>query len=182
MTTDTTETAVARDNIQISACDVAIARFIEPCWDALPERGRAQALAGMAKMGIGQRASAHNTTCTELDQLRVDALKESAPSNETISELAVGTDNTTPAHSNTSLNNEHARTDVTEFVDSGSTLTSQFFLSKTEGNGAGSDLVELGMYAGDNSDYFLNHSTFAGITKTSSKAVTFEVDLTFTNA
>lgn len=175
----TAATATASDNVRMTACDVAVARWLEPCWDALPERARAQALADISQRGLGTRESSKNTTCIELDELRVDSLKESAPENETISELAVGTDNTTPAHGNRDLNAEHARTNVTEFIDNGGSLTVQVFLSKTEGNGAGSDLVELGLYAGG---YFLNHSLFSAITKTSSKAVLFEIDLSFNTA
>lgn len=172
-------TATASDNVRMTACDVAVCRWLEPCWDALPEKARAQALADISRRGIGRTDSSSNTTCIELDELRVDSLKDGAPEPVTISELAVGTDNTTPAHANRDLNAEHARTDVTEFIDNGSSLTVQAFLSKTEGNDAGSDLVELGLYAGG---YFLNHSLFSAITKTSSKAVLFEIDLSFNTA
>lgn len=170
----TTATATAEDNIRMTACDVAVARLFEPCWDVLPERGRMQALEAMARQGIGRTDSSRNTTCIELDELRVDSLNESAGGGETVSELAVGTDGTMPAHDNRQLNSEHARTDITEFLDNGSTLTVKVYLSKTEGNGA--TLTELGLYAGR---YFLNHSLFSDVEKTSSKAITFEIDLSF---
>lgn len=174
----TTETATAEDNVRMAACDVAVARWLEPCWDALPERAKAQALKDISRRGIGRAESSSNTTCIELDELRVDTLKQGAPECQPIAEMAVGTDNTTPAHGNRSLNTEYSRTDVTEFIDNGSSLTVQVFLSKTEGN-ASSDLVELGLYA---ADYFLNHSLFTAITKTDSKAVLFEIDLSFDTA
>lgn len=176
----TTEaTATADDNVRSTVCDVAVARWIEPCWDALPKRARAQALVDISRRGLGRTDTSHNTTCIELDELRVDSLKDSAPDPPPITDLAVGTDNTTPAHSNRALNAEHVRTDVTEFIDSGATLTVQAFLSKTDGNGASSDLVELGLYAGD---HFLNHSLFSAVTKDSTKAVLFEIDLSFNTA
>lgn len=174
---ETQATATAEENVSMTACDVAVARWLEPCWDALPERGRMQALEDMADQGIGQTDVTSNTTCIELDELRVDSLNESAGGGETVSELAVGTDNTTPAHGNRALNSEHARTDITEFLDNGQTLTIKSYLSKTEGNGA--TLVELGLYAGS---YFLNHSLFSDVEKTSSKAITFEIDLSFDTA
>lgn len=171
---ETIATATAEDNVRMTTCDVAVARWLEPCWDALPERGRMQALEEMSEQGIGQTDTSSNTTCIELDELRVDSLDESAGGGETISELALGTSNTTPVYDDRSLNSEHARTDITEFLDNGTTLTIKAYLSKTEGNGA--TITELGLYAGS---YFLNHSLFSDVEKTSAKAVTFEIDVSF---
>lgn len=176
-------TATSTDNVRVAACDVDIARFYEPCWDALPKRARMQALDDASRWGIGSVGKSSNTTCVELDELRVDSLKKGAPAaaDQIITELALGTDGTQPEHGNRALNSEYVRIEVTEFVDNGSSLTVRIFVAKEEANGASSDLTELGLYAGDY-DHFLNHSLFTAIDKTNGIAVTFEIDLVFDTA
>lgn len=174
------EQAVSKDNVRATACDVAILRWIEPCWDVLPEIEKMQIL---REAEYGQTIESSNTTCIELDEYRVKNLSQATDENQFIGELAVGDGSTTPAHSDRSLTNRIAMTDVSETIEDGQTITVRAFLAKSEANDDGSgnnpDLQELGAYAGP---FFLNHSLFSAITKTSSKAIQFEVDLTFNTA
>lgn len=175
------ENAVATDNVRASACDVAILRWIEPCWDAVPDRWKLDVMDEVAERGYGESREAHNTTCEQMDTYRVRNLSQATNENYVIEEMAVGDGSTDPAHSDTSLTNRIAMTDVAEVIESPPTLTVRVFLAKSEANDGGSnpDLQELGLYAGP---YFLNHSLYSAITKTDSKAVQYEVDLTFGTA
>lgn len=178
-----TEQATATDNIRVSACDVAILRWIEPCWDAIPDQWKLDAMDRAGEVDYDEYEESSNTTCIELDEYRVKNLSQATDANEFIGELAVGDGSTTPAHSDRSLTSRIALTDVSETIEDGQTITVRAFLAKSEANDDGSgnnpDLQELGLYAGP---FFLNHSLFAAITKTSSKAIQFEVDLTFNTA
>lgn len=177
------DTSTAEDNIRVSAIDTDILRYFEPCWDALPDRAKADLTLQLTDYGFGTTEMTSNTTCIELDEYRVDNLNEAENANHVISELAVGDDSTTPAHSDRQLTSPIHRTDVAEFTTSGQTITARIFLAKAEANDDGSGnnptLQELGLYA---DTYFLNHSTFSGITKTSQKSIVFEVSLTFNTA
>lgn len=167
------EDMAIEDNVHVTSCDTAILRWVEPCWDALPKAAKLHVFDDVAENGWGIESSDHNVICDEFYEWAVDSLKQSAPDPPPITHLAVGTDNTEPSSTNESLNAEHARVEVTEFIDEGTSLTTQALLAKEEGNGASSDLVELALLA---EDYFLNQSLFNGINKTSSKAVRFEID------
>ncbi len=166
------ENIAVEDNVHVAACDTAILRWLEPCWDALPKAAKLHVFDDVTERGWGSESSDHNVTCDEFYERAVDGLKQSAPDPAPITHLAVGTDGTDPSSSNDSLNAEHARVEVTEFIDEGTSLTTQALLAKEEANGASSDLVELALLA---EGYFLNHSLFNGITKTSSKAVRFQI-------
>lgn len=169
---DIKATATAVENVELTSCDVGVMRWLEPCWDALPKRARMHALEDAHNQGMGQTVSSHNTTCVGLDEYRAANL--AGDTNESVSQLAVGTGTTTPQHSNRGLNTEHARTDVSERLTNGNQLTAKSFLSKNEGNGG--TLSEVGLYAGQ---HLLNHSLFSAVEKTSSKAITFQIRLSF---
>lgn len=166
------ENIAVEDNVHVAVCDTAILRWVEPCWDALPKAAKLPVFDDLAARDWGREESDHNVICDEFYEWVVDGLKQSAPEPPSITHLAVGTDGTSPSSTNDSLNAEHARVEVTEFIDQGTSLTTQALLAKEEANGASSDLVELSLLA---EEYFLNHSLFSSINKTSSKAVRFEI-------
>lgn len=176
---DIEETAVSTDNIEIRACDVAILRWIEPCWDLLPARGK---LNVMDKLGeIGEHRKTSNTTCIELDEYRVKNLSEATNENHPIDSMDIGDGSTSPSYSDRSLTNRIDSSSVDQVIENGGDITLRVFLAKAEGNDEGSspDLQELGFTAGQ---YFLNHSTFPPITKTNKKAIQFEGTLSFDTA
>lgn len=179
----TQTTATATDNVSMAVYDIEDCYRIRSDWDQLTDDQKLSALRSPAtEIQPLQTDTTQNTTCIGLDEYRVANLNEAENANEPISELALGTDSTAPAHADRSLTNEHARTDVAEFRSEGQTLTTSVFLAKAEANGEGGSavtLTELGLYAGP---YFLNHSLFTSVEKSAQKAVVFEIDLTFGTA
>jgi hypothetical protein len=100
--------------------------------------------------------------------------------------LGLGTDaGSGTATSDTDLNNRTFEEPVTDVADNGKELLASTFLDSTEGNG--NDFDELGLFSGDpanleNAEVFLiNHATFAAVTKDSTKTVTFDVTLSFSD-
>lgn len=125
------------------------------------------------------------TICTGWHELlvRLADPEDSLSSDDLSYRLAVGTDDSTsPAYSNTSLNNQVARSDVTDFVNEGTDLFTSTFLDSTEANGHG--LVEAGIVAevdGGSTEYLCAHETINTITKTSSITATIEQTLANNN-
>lgn len=101
--------------------------------------------------------------------------------------LAVGDDDsTTPAYTNTSLNNQVARIDVTDWINEGTNLFTSTFIDSTEANpssGSFQSIVEVGVVAviDSSTEYLCNHSTIAEIQKDNSKTATIEVTLELNN-
>lgn len=164
-------TAVATDNVRISVFDLGE--------EAHRPRTQQAALLRRGALEPARVIEERNTTCVGLDELRVDSLDEAQGAAETAVECAVGTDGATlPAYNDRSLSNEVYRSDIASTEDQGTDLYTSTFLSTNEANG--NDLAELGLYS--SGDRLLNHSTFTAVTKTSSKAVTLEVTLSFSSA
>jgi hypothetical protein len=97
--------------------------------------------------------------------------------------LAVGTDDTTtPAYSNTSLNNEVSRTDISDFINNGTDLFTSTFLDNAEANDH--VIVEAGVVAvvpSENAEYLCAHELINAINKTSGKTATIEQTLANNN-
>ena len=98
-----------------------------------------------------------------------------------INYFAVGTDNTSPSVTDTTLGAEVFRNTFTDVVYSSAKVTFKYFLGSTEANG--NTLVEAGLF-GDNatastdSGTLFSHVTYTPIVKTSALAVTFSWDIT----
>lgn len=119
-----------------------------------------------------------NTTCVGLHEYIVDNLDPAQAVDKTASHLALGNDaSVAPASSDTTLNNEVHREQVTDHADNGNELLASTFIDSTEANGYG--LEELGIFTASAGGDLLNHSTFTTVTKDNSKTVTFDVTLTF---
>lgn len=178
MTVQTHETATAEANVRAEVYDVAVLRYIEPCWDALPDR---------AKIQVAREAPAlleiedHNTTCIEMDESRVEQLDATTPDSNIgpADVMEIGDDATTPAYDNRSLNNKIADFDIAEYDASGTDLILNGVLGTEQGNDAANELTEIGVRT--TSGHFLNHSTFTSFEKTNNRSVVFEVTLSFTN-
>lgn len=185
MTITTRETGEAAANCHVHVYDAAVLRYHEPCWDALPGRAQLQAIRDLQDAdtaGPAHESHDHNTTCIELDELRTDALDETTPTEEAgpATAIVVGDDNTTPAYSDRSLNNQVAEVDIAEYdTSNGTEIILNAVLGTEQGNDATSDLVELGTITTDGR--FLNHSLFTPFTKNNNRACVFEVTITFTN-
>jgi len=106
-------------------------------------------------------------------------LSTESADNEGASYLALGTDSTSVSSADTSLGNEVYRTAVTDAVENGNTLTVATFFDSAEANG--NDLEEVGLFTAADTGLMLNHAQITTLTKTASKTLTVDVDLTFTN-
>lgn len=103
--------------------------------------------------------------------------------------LALGEDDsTTPSYSDTSLNSQVTRTDVTDFINQGTDLYTSTFVDSTEANpsdgSAYQSIVEIAVIAvvdSENTEYFCNHELIAEIQKTNSKTATVECTLELNN-
>lgn len=174
------EQATADDNIRIAVYDADDLLAI-PGWDDLTKR---QKLAVLDARDVTPNHVVHssNTTCIELDEHRVETLNASGVATPVVEEIALGTDDASgTAYTNRSLNSEHARVEITEFIDNGTELLCRVFVARNEANDPNDptnpvDLVEGGLYAGV---YFLNHSTYTAVTKSNSVAAIYEVTLGF---
>lgn len=131
----------------------------------------------------------YNVTTDELHQYFVDNLDPNqvgAKDNIEISWLGLGTGGgTAVATSDTDLTTRTYEETVTDVTDNGKDVLASTFLDSTEGNN--NDFDELGLFSGDpnnlgNAEVFLlNHATFNTVTKDSTKTVTFDVTLTFSD-
>jgi len=140
----------------------------------------------------------YNVTTDNLHEYFVDNLdpdQSGASADVSASWLGLGTGGSTAvATSDTDLTTRTYEEAVTDVADNGKELLASTFLDSTEGNG--NDFDELGLFSGDISGipsgdvensapadvFLLNHATFNTVTKDSSKTVTFDVTLTFSDA
>jgi hypothetical protein len=118
-----------------------------------------------------------NTTVDGLHETVVDLLNPASAVTADATDLALGTGTATPASTNTSLNNEVGRVEVTEFSDQGATLATSTFLDTGELNGF--DIEEVGLTTASSGGRLLNHSLINTVQKDDATAVTFDVSLSF---
>lgn len=145
----------------------------------------------------------YNVTTDLLHQYFVDNLdpaQTGVKDNLTISWLGLGTyedsngDGTgdSPQTSDVDLFNRTYEETVTDVADNEKELLASTFLDSTEGNQ--NEFKELGLFTGDPANaydpsgptgdrevFLINHATFTGVTKDSTKTVTFDVTLTFSD-
>ena len=173
--------ALVNDNVSIAACDVSVIRQHCREWDRLTDAEKAVTLQRVTqKHNVGHRDRRSNTTCIALDEYRVANLSEGKSADAKLANLAIGTGTTTPAYSNRDLNAREFVTDTTSFDAQGTDLVVRSFLDTSEGNDASGDLTEVGLLLEDGS--LANHSLITAVSKSSSRAVTFEVTLSFSAA
>lgn len=178
--TRTHDLAASDDNVRVRVYDVALLRWLEPCYDALPERAQLQAMHEADGARIHETTS-HNTVCVELDELRADDLDQTTVTEpDTADEIAIGDDGTTPAYSNRSLNNEIARSDIAEYEQDGTTLILNASLGTEQANDAANEITEIG--AVSENDRLLNHALINSFEKTNNRSATLEVQLQFDNS
>jgi hypothetical protein len=157
-----------------------------PQWEKLSKEEKLEA---SRKVQPVTEDTVYNVTTNALHEYFVDNLdpdNTSPEANISVSFLALGTDASSgTAETDTDLNSREYEEPVTDVADNGAELLASTFLDSTEGNGEEFD--ELGLFSGDpanlaNTEVFLiNHATFAAVTKDSTKTVTFDVTLTFSD-
>lgn len=170
----TAPTTVTTENILVRTHDVSTLREQYPGWDEY-SKARKRDLAAQTP---AKECSIHrNTTVDGLHESIVDLLDPASSVSLSASELALGTDRTSPASGNTALNNEVDRIPVTETTDRGTTLVTSTFLDTGEANGF--DLEEVGLVTQPSGGTLLNHSLIDTIDKTDETAATIDVSLSF---
>ena len=157
-----------------------------PQWEQLSKEEKLDA---SRKVKPVAEDTVYNVTTDALHEYFVDNLDpdNSGPeANVSVEFLGLGTDAASgTAQTDTDLNTRAYEEPVTDIADNGDELLASTFLDSTEGNG--NDFDELGLFSGDpanltNAEVFLiNHATFAAVTKDSSKTVTFDVTLQFSD-
>lgn len=118
-----------------------------------------------------------NTTVAGLHEYIVDNLDPNQATNLDCSHLAVGTDNTAPTTSESSLGTEAYRTAITDVIDNGNDLTTSTFLDSSEANG--NTLVEVALYSASTGGTMFNRSLITAISKDNTKTATIDVELQF---
>ncbi len=174
---EATETSRATDNVRVRVHSIDTLRDEIPEWDALEKAEKREAIESIEP----DREHFHrNTTVDGLHQLIVDYLDPSQSVTESASYLAVGTDDTTPSKGDSTLGNEVYRSATTDDSDNGTTIYTTTFLDTSEANGW--TLREVGLFTASSGGTLLNHSLIQEIAKDNTKAVTIDVELTFTSA
>lgn len=163
--------ASAEVNVTIRTYEVPLG------WDGLSRENKLWLTRALEPVHVEQ---VHNTAVQGLLEYLVDNLDKDQSINKDASHLAVGTDDTTPASSNSSLNNEVFRGAVTSTTDQLSTLKTSTLIDTSEANG--NTLKEVGLFTASSGGTLLNHAIISDVVKTDAKAVTIDVSLTFSAA
>lgn len=122
-----------------------------------------------------------NTTVRDLHEFIVDVLDPATSAgSETVTHLAVGTDNTTPTADDVSLGNEVYRVENTDRDNRGRDLWTSTFLDTSEANG--NTLREIGLVTESSNGIFVNRSLISEVVKNNRKTVTIDVTLKFREA
>lgn len=155
-------------------------------WDNM---SKLEKLNASRKVKPHKKETVYNVTTDNLHEYFVDNLNPSqntVKDNIEISFIGLGTDSATGTKvSDNDLNNRVYEEQITNVANQGTKLLASTFVDSTEANGF--NVNEVGLYSGDpanlsNSEVFLlNHATFAAVTKTNTKTVTFDVTLSFSN-
>lgn len=117
----------------------------------------------------------HNLTVTTGKNLIRDRLKGNAVN--ALTHFAVGTSSTAPAVGQTALVTEVFRDQITQFVDGSATLTVKYYLATGYANG--NTLREAGLFNAASTGTMYARAIYTAIAKTSSVAVTYSWDLTW---
>lgn len=164
------------DVVTVREYHPAVLRAEIPGFDQLPPAEKLAAIDDLDLQPVREHSTG-NTTCIGLHERAAAHLNDTKPSVPAVAQLAVGTSNTSPAVTDTSLGNEVASVDITAFDDEGSTLTTRTFINSRTANGH--TLREVGLYAGDK---LCNHSLLAApIEKDNSSEATITAQLSFTD-
>lgn len=124
------------------------------------------------------RERSENTTVADLHEYLVDHLDvNQSVTALSASHLALGTDNTSPSVSDSSLGAEQYREGFDSTTDAGNDLESTTLLDENEGNGY--TYEEVGIFTAASGGTMFNRSLISSTPKNSDNTATFEVVLQF---
>ena len=178
MTTDTISVTGRIDTKAYSA------ETLPDNWDELSDKEKLEATRDLEP---DEEYTDYNTTVFGMHEYFAINLDATQTLEEDVTHLAVGDDNTAPATTNDTLNNEVFRKSVTDHAQTDNALLASTFIDSDEANDE--TLREVGLFAGgaepgdaEFPDRMWNHSTIAAIEKDDTRTITIDVTLTFTAA
>lgn len=147
-------------------------------WDSLSD---SEKLSYLRETEPVNETTDYNTTVDGMHEYFAANIDPSQTLQAATTHLAIGNDNTAPSSTNSTLNNEIFRKQVTDHTQNGNEILASTFVDSNEANGT--TFREVGLFAGPNAtDRMWNHATIADISKDSSRTITIDVTLTFTAA
>ncbi|MFC6975825.1 hypothetical protein ACFQL1_15935 [Halomicroarcula sp. GCM10025709] len=171
----TVDSAAISGRWRIEEHDMDAVRDEHPTWDTLADWHK---LAILRRREPEEAEETTNTTTKSLDQYRVDDLDPTqSPTALTASHIALGTDDTSPVATNTSLNSEEYRESVDAHTDNGDNLKCETLIGSGEANGF--EYKEAGLVTASSGGTLLNHSLIKPRVKTSNKSLTVTAILQF---
>lgn len=157
-----------------------------PDWDEMSKGEKMEAVRSIDPVDT---ETVYNVTTDSLHEYFVDNLdpdNTAAEANVSATWLGLGDDaGSGTSTADTDLNNRVYEETITDHADNGKELLSSTFLDSTEGNNNTFD--EIGLFTGDPANlgdaevFLINHATFSDVVKDSTKTVTFDVTLTFSD-
>ena len=145
------------------------------CWQSMSDSERLKYLQDVDPVASD---TTYNTTVAGMHEYFAINLDPTQTLQEEITHLALGDDDSTPATSDDSLNNEVFRKATTDNSQNQNNLTASTFIDYTEANG--NTIREVGLFAGpDTSDRMWNHAVVSDIVKDSDRTITVDITLTF---
>jgi len=175
--------ATGDTNVRVREYPVHVLRFLNPEWDAYTKRQKLRLLNAADAESIVREIRTRNATTVGMHETIPELLSPEDTSSQDANHIAIGDSDPSTSSSDTSLDNEVGRFRYTNASTNGADLVVEVFIDSTELNG--NTIAECGVFTGEASDSnaaMLNHADISpNVSKTSSKVVTVEVTLTWTN-
>lgn len=167
-----------RQNVKVKIYDTDVLRYLYPEWDTLEKEEKFKLIQNTGKEAL-RKIKIHNVTCVGLHEYLTTCIDPEQDHTADGDEIAFGTDNSSFSSSDTSLNNEVGRVDVSDSSESSSTeIAFSSFVDSTELNG--NTLAELGLYSNDGNLW--NHAEISPtVDKTTSETIVAEIYIAFSN-
>lgn len=163
--------------ISVSLYEVSALNNHHNGWRKLPDMHKLEFLDGFTPV---ESHTSTNVACTGLFEWISESLNAAITTPDEPDQIALGRSSTTPSSSDTSLDDEVDRVDITSFADEGTQVRMTAFVGEAEANvdvSAGETISEGGVYAGSK---LLNHSLFGtDYEKDNTKTMTVEIVLSF---
>lgn len=156
--------------------DMGHVRSHHPEWDDMDDRAQLRALRSCDFVNAGV---VHNATLAGFHDYLADSINPESNANENVADLAVGTGTSTPASTDTGLDNELGTVTLTDAATVDNTVTFNYVIDSTQFNG--NTLAEVSV-TGTNDAYWNRALISPTVAKDDTKTVVVDVELTFDTA
>jgi len=148
---------------------------VRPNFEDLPHSDQQLTL---KKLRPTYREHTHNVASNDFVEYLVDVIdpNQTSVTNQDPADFALGTDDTSPSPSDSSLQNQVGTITIASETDNGATLTMTGTIGESQLNG--NTLREIGITNANN--FFFNRALIGPIAKTNDETVTINAELTFT--